>query len=322
LPPQYEFSPETEHTFLQRSDYQVVPSEVAESLITKLIVLGVIIYFLRKHYDPANLALPVPPELPGSLAGASVAFFAFVGLDLATTTAGEVKNSKRNVPLGMLIGLACVTMLYFLAAYYLTAAVPYYKLGNGGEGDAAPMVQALELLGYKSAAIWVGLGSTIALVSVVLASAYATTRLLFNMAQHGLMPSAFEQVSEKRQVPVLATLVVCFGIAMLTALMEVKELMHLTNIGTMTAFMTISLTVLILSIRESEWRTKRGVLKGTFWVVVALAGIAGPARLLLELPWEAFARLIVVWGAVIVLFVTYSRHHSLARKQQNADHDA
>src|SRR5205085_1496800 len=79
--------------------------------ITKLIVLGVIIFYLRKHYNPANLLLPVPPELPGSLAGASVAFFAFVGLDLATTTAGEVKNSKRNVPLGMLIGLMCVTLL-------------------------------------------------------------------------------------------------------------------------------------------------------------------------------------------------------------------
>ncbi len=289
--------------------------------ITKLVVLGVIILFLAQHYDPANLSLPVPPELPGSLAGASVAFFAFVGLDLATTTAGEVKNAKRNVPLGMLIGLASVTVLYFLAAYFLTAAVPYDQLGAGGDGDAAPMVKALEILGYKSAAIWVGLGSTVALVSVVLASAYATTRLLYNMAQHGLMPSAFEKVSEKRKVPVLATIVVGCGISLLTGLMEVKELMHLTNIGTMTAFITISLTVLVLTIKETAWRTRSGAAKGIFWVVVALLGIAGPARLLFELPWEAFARLVVVWGAVLVLFITYSRHHSLARKQQNASPD-
>lgn len=290
--------------------------------LTKLFVLGVIVVYLRKHFDPANLALPVPPELPGSLAGASVAFFAFVGLDLATTTAGEVKNSKRNVPIGMLIGLACVTVLYYLAAYYLTAAVPYYKLSEGKEGDAAPMIRALELLDHKEVAIWVAIGSTIALISVVLASAYATTRLLYNMAQHGLMPAAFEKLSPKRQVPVFSTLVVCIGISMLTALMQVKELMHLTNIGTMTAFITISLTVLVLTIRETEWRTARGALKGTFWVLIALGGIAGPARLLMELPWEAFARLVVVWSAVLILFVTYSRHHSLARKQQEANPDA
>jgi APA family basic amino acid/polyamine antiporter len=288
--------------------------------LTKLVVLGVVILFLARHYDPANLVLPVPDNLPGALAGASVAFFAFVGLDLATTTAGEVKNSKRNVPIGMLIGLACVTVLYFLAAYFLCAAVPYYKLGAHGEGEAAPMVQALELLGYTDAAIYVGLGSTVALVSVVLASAYATTRLLFNMAQHGLMPKVFEQVSEKRQVPVLATLVVGGGISLLTGLMAVGELMHLTNIGTMTAFITISLTVLVLTVRETEWKTRRGLLTGMFWLVVAILGIIGPARLMMELPWEAFARLVAVWSLVLVLFVTYSRKHSLARKQANG-HD-
>lgn len=282
--------------------------------VTKLVVLSTITYFFARHFDSANLAIPVPEHLPGPLAGASVAFFAFVGLDLATTTAGEVKNAKRNVPLGMLIGLACVTLLYFVAAYTYAGAVPFTKIDAHTDGEAAPMVKGLELLGYKSAAIWVGLGSTLALVSVVLASAYATTRLLFNMAQHGLMPRAFEQVSAKRQVPVLATLVVGAGIGTLTALMAVGELMHLTNIGTMTAFITISLTVLVLTIKESEWKTRKGALKGAFWVIVAVLGIAGPARLMFELPWEAFVRLLAVWALVTILFITYSRHHSLARK--------
>lgn len=284
--------------------------------ITKLCVLAVIIVFFARHFDWANLAIPVPDNLPGSLAGASVAFFAFVGLDLATTTAGEVKNAKRNVPLGMLIGLVCVTALYFIAAFAYAGAVPFTKIAaHGHGGEAAPMVQGLELLGYKSAAIWVALGSTVALVSVVLASAYATTRLLFNMAQHGLMPSAFEQVSSKRQVPVLATLVVGGFISLLTGLMAVGELMHLTNIGTMTAFITISLTVLVLTVKETDWKTRQNALKGLFWVVVAALGILGPARLMMELPWESFARLVAVWSAVVVLFVTYSRHHSLARRQ-------
>jgi len=287
--------------------------------ITKLVVLSAICVLLGLNFDSANLNLPIPKELPGSLAGASVAFFAFVGLDLATTTAGEVKNAKRNVPLGMLIGLACVTVLYFLASYLLCAAVPYHALGKG-EGEAAPMIQALVVLGYKNAAIWIAVGSTIALVSVVLASAYATTRLLFNMAQHGLMPSVFEKVS-KRQVPVVATFAVCGVISLLTGLVAIGELMHLTNIGTMTAFITISVTVLIITVKETRWKTARGAAKGIAWLLVSTGGIVGPAILMLQLPWESFARLIAVWSAVVLLFVFYSRHHSLARKQtQTEDH--
>ncbi len=283
--------------------------------ITKLIVISVIIFLLAQHYDPANLALPVPERLPGALAGASIAFFAFVGLDLATTTSGETKNARRNVPIGMLTGLVAVTVLYVVAAYFMSAAVPYNQIGAGGAEEAAPMAQALEILGYKTAVVWVALGSTVALVSVLLASAYSTTRLVFNMAQHKLLPEAFEKVSEKRQVPVLATVMVGVFVALLTGLLAVGELMHLTNIGTMTAFITISLTVLVKTARETNWKVRREAITGIFWLVVAMLGIAGSGRLMMELPWEAFARLFTVWIAVSILFIFYSRHRSLARVQ-------
>ncbi len=283
--------------------------------ITKLIVITFIVFLLAQHYDPANLALPVPAHLPGSLAGASIAFFAFVGLDLATMTAGETKNARRNVPVGMLIGLVAVTVMYIVAAYFLSAAVPYTQIGVGGHEEAAPMAQALEILGYKSAVVWVALGSTVALISVLLASAYSTTRLVYNMAQHKLLPEAFEKVSEKRQVPVLATLMVGGGVALLTGLLAVGELMHLTNIGTMTAFITISLTVLVKTVRETNWKNRVEFRSGIFWIVVAALGVLGSGRLMIELPWEAFARLAVVWSAVTLLFVFYSRHRSLARFQ-------
>ncbi len=285
--------------------------------VCKLVTLSIAVLIFFQHYNPDLLNLPVPDNMPGALAGASVAFFAFVGLDLTTTMAGETRNSKFNVPVGMLVGLACVTLLYFLASYYLMAAVPYHMLGKGGEGQSAPMIRALEILDHKTAAIWIGIGSTIALVSVVLASAYSTTRLLFNMSQHGLIPKVFSQVSEKRKVPVVATLTVGGFIALLTALLDVDELMHLTNVGTMTAFITVSLTVLILTVRDTEWRKPRSAFFGVLWVVVALLGIAGPFRLMIELPLEAFVRLFAVWILVGVLFVTYSRKHSLARKQEN-----
>lgn len=283
--------------------------------ITKLIVVTFIVFLLAQHYDPANLALPVPDKLPGALAGASIAFFAFVGLDLATMTSGETKNAKRNVPLGMLIGLVAVTVMYVVAAYFLSAAVPYTLIGAGGHEEAAPMAQALELLGYKSAVVWVALGSTVALVSVLLASAYSTTRLVYNMAQHKLLPEAFEKVSAKRQVPVLATLMVGGGVALLTGLLAVGELMHLTNIGTMTAFITISLTVLIKTVRDTNWKNRAELRSGIFWIFVAALGVLGSGRLLIELPWEAFARLLVIWAGVTLLFVFYSRHRSLARIQ-------
>lgn len=280
--------------------------------LVKLSVIGTVVVLLARHYDPALLARPLEAGMPGALAGAAVAFFAYVGLDMATTAAGETKNPKRNVPLGMMLGLIAVIVLYVLATYFLCAAVPYEQLAPGGKGTAAPMAKALEILGYKSATIWVTIGSTVALISVLLASAYSTTRLLFNMAQHKMLPEFFERVNHSG-VPVVATLVVGTSIALLTALLNVDELMHLTNIGTMTCFITASLIVLVNAIKQTNWQ--KSYLSGSFWVLVGLLGILGPARLMIELPMTAFVRLAVVWALVIAYFVFYARHRSLARKQ-------
>lgn len=276
----------------------------------KLVTLGAICYYLGKHFNWDNINQPLPPGLPGTLAGASGAFFAYVGLDLATTSAGETKNPKRNVPLGMLLGAVLVMIMYVVAAACLNGAVPLEVLLEG-KHKAAPFANALLHLKYHNAATWVAIGSTVAMISVVLASAYSTTRLLFNIAQHRLLPSVFEKVNS-RGVPVVATLTVGGVIALLTAVLDVEELMHLTNIGTMTAFITVSLIVLVNVIRETKWKSS-AAFAGGFWVLIALLGIAGPARLMAELPWEAYARLLVVWTLVTFVFVFYSRHRSLAR---------
>ena len=278
----------------------------------KMLVLAVICVILGLHFEWANILRPIPENLPGTLAGASGAFFAYVGLDLATTSAGETKNPQRNVPLGMLLGAVVVMMLYVLASFCLNGAVPYEQLATG-DHQSAPFAKALIILGYSSAATWIAIGSALAMVSVVLASAYSTTRLLFNISQHRLLPSWFEQVNS-RGVPVVATLTVGGVIALLTALLDVEELMHLTNIGTMTAFITVSAIVLVNVARETNWRSRQA-LKGAGWIIVALLGIIGPARLMIELPLEAFIRLIVVWTLVTFVFVFYSRHRSLARVQ-------
>ncbi len=282
--------------------------------VVKLLVIATVVVLLAMHYDPSLLSRPIPAGMPGTLGGASVAFFAYVGLDMATTAAGETKNPKRNIPMGMLLGLIAVIALYVAATYFLCAAVPFEQLAPGGKGTAAPMAKALEILGYKSATIWVTVGSTVALISVLLASAYSTTRLLFNMAQHKMLPAVFEKVNH-RQVPVVATLVVGASIATLTALLAVDELMHLTNIGTMTCFITASAIVLVKVLRETQWSDRRKALSGAFWVLVAILGILGPARLMIELPLTAFIRLAVVWSIVIGFFVFYGRHHSLARSK-------
>lgn len=282
--------------------------------MVKLAVIGTVVVLLAMHYDPSLLNRPVPVHMPGTLAGAAVAFFAYVGLDMATTAAGETKDPKRNVPWGMLLGLIAVIVLYVAATYFLCAAVPYEQLAAGGKGSAAPMAKALEILGYKTATLWVTLGSTIALVSVLLATAYSTTRLLFNMAQHKMLPEFFENVN-KYGVPVGATLVVGGSIALLTALLDVDELMHLTNIGTMTCFITASSIVLVNTFKKTNWSLQKERLKGGFWALVGILGILGPARLMMELPSTAFIRLGVVWLAVIVFFVYWVRHNSLARKQ-------
>lgn len=286
--------------------------------VVKLLVIGTVVVLLGMHFDPALLHRPMPPGLPGTLAGASCAFFAYVGLDMATTAAGETVNPKRNIPTGMLLGLLAVILLYVAATFFLNGAVTPEQLMENGKPSAAPMAKALEVLGYKSATLWVTIGSTVALISVLLASAYSTTRLLFNMAQHKMIPAVFEKVNS-RQVPVVATLVVGSSIAILTALLDVDELMHLTNIGTMTCFITASLIVLVGAVKQTDWKNRKTAITGAFWVLVAVLGVLGPARLMIELPLTAFIRLAVVWSAVILYFVLYSRHKSLARLEATSD---
>jgi APA family basic amino acid/polyamine antiporter len=277
--------------------------------ILKLIVIGAIVVIFAAHFNWDNIARAIPPGLPGVVPGASIAFFAFVGIDLATTTAGETENPKRNVPLGMLLGLVAVTVLYVAAAFFLCGAVPFEMLSQAGEENAAPMAKGLAVLGYNRAAIWVAAGSTAALLSVVLATMYSTTRLVHNIAQHRMLPPCLGSVSGRRRVPVVATLLVAAAVATLTGLLAVGELMHLTNIGTMTAFITVSLTVLVKTIKQTRWtESSAAAAAGTFWVVVAVLGMSGSAWLMSELPWTAFARLIAVWSAVALLFVFYSRH--------------
>lgn len=289
--------------------------------LVKLVVIGAVVVLLARHYDPELVSRAVPESLPGVLKGASLAFFAYVGLDMATTAAGETKNPKRNVPFGMLLGLVAVIALYVAATYFLCAAVPYEQLVSGGKGSAAPMAKALEILGYKSATIWVTIGSTVALISVLLASAYSTTRLLFNMAQHRMLPEFFEKVNSNG-VPVAATLVVGCSIGILTALLDVDELMHLTNIGTMTCFITASLIVMVSAVKNCNWSVRSQVLKASFWLVVSSLGVLGPLRLMIELPATAFVRLGVVWALVIVFFVFWGRHRSLARLAEQKSQEA
>jgi APA family basic amino acid/polyamine antiporter len=199
--------------------------------------------------------------------------------------------------------------LYVAAAFFLCGAVPFEQLSQPGEENAAPMARGLEVLGYDTAAIWVAAGSTVALLSVVLASMYSTTRLVHNIAQHRMLPPVFEKVSGKSGVPVVATMLVAWVVGSLTGLLAVGELMHLTNIGTMTAFITISTTVLVKTVKETKWSEGAGtVARALFWIVVAVLGVTGSVWLMKELPWTAFARLIIVWSAVTLLFIFYSRH--------------
>lgn len=286
--------------------------------VLKLVVLAVIILMLRRHFDWANINRPIPEDLPGTLAGASTAFFAYVGLDMATTSAGETKNPTRNVPLGMMIGAVVVMLLYVTAALVLNGAVPYEKL----QGSSAPFSKALVELGYTQAATWVAIASTLAMVSVVLASAYSTTRLLYNVAEHDMLPW-FNKVNSKG-VPVIATLTVGAFIGVLTALLDVDELMHLTNIGTMTAFITVSAIVFVKELRETKWGSK-DALRGGLWVLSGVLGMVGPGILVYQLACiapSALIRLLLVWGAVILLFVFYTRHRTRARVAATAAAEA
>jgi cationic amino acid transporter 1 len=182
-----------------------------------------------------------PFGLNGILAGSAVVFFSYIGFDTVTSTAEEVKNPQRDLPLGIGIALLICCILYMLLSVVIVGLVPYYSLNPD-----TPISSAFGDSGMQWAAYILTTGAITALCASLLGSLLAQPRIFMAMARDGLLPAFFSEISPRTQVPVKSTIAIGVLAAALAFFMDVAQLSEMVSVGTLMAFTAVAVCVLVL----------------------------------------------------------------------------
>src|SRR6188472_3295357 len=275
-------------------------------VVVKLLALGLFIAAGLTKINPANYTPFAPNGFAGIHHGAAIVFFAYIGFDAISTAAEETKNPQRNLPIGILGGLAICTVIYVIVGAVATGLVPYQQLRA-----ADPLAKALDVAGLQTASWIVSFGAVVSLTAVLLVFQYGQPRIFFAMARDGLLPRWAAKVSEKRRVPHITTWVTGIVVALGALVADENEIYDLTNIGTLSAFAIVCIGVLVL--RHTEPDRPRPFRVPLVWAV-SLIGAFACFYTMLGLPrtaWERFGIWLVI-GALIYVFYGY-RHSKLRR---------
>jgi basic amino acid/polyamine antiporter, APA family len=276
-------------------------------VVIKLLALGLFMAVGATHLHSENYHPFAPNGFTGIHQGAAIVFFAYIGFDAISTAAEETKNPQRNLPIGILGGLAICTLIYVVVGAVLTGMVPSKELAV-----ADPLARALELAGFKAVGWIVALGAAVSMSAVLLVFQYGQPRIFFAMARDGLLPKAFAKVHPVTKIPFATTLFTGVFVAVWSLVGDAGETYDLTNIGTLFAFMLVSIGVLVL--RHTDPDRPRPFRVPFVWAVSILSTI-GCVFIMVGLPrqaWERFA----IWLVIgLVLYFAYGYTHSRLRGQ-------
>jgi APA family basic amino acid/polyamine antiporter len=276
-------------------------------VVIKLIALGVFIAVGATHINPANYHPFAPNGFRGIHQGAAIVFFAYIGFDAISTAAEETINPQRNLPIGILGGLAICTLIYVIVGAVLTGMVRYTELAV-----ADPLARALELAGFKTVGWFVALGAAVSMSAVLLVFQYGQPRIFFAMARDGLLPKWAATVHPRTRVPSTTTLLTGIFVATWALIGDAAETYDLTNIGTLFAFMLVSIGVLVLRYKEPA---RPRPFKVPFVWPVSLLSAAGCVFIMYGLPGTAWRRF-GWWLAIgLLLYFTYGFSHSKLRRR-------
>ena len=275
-------------------------------VVIKLLVLGLFIAVGLMNINPVNLAPFAPNGFTGIHQGAAIVFFAYIGFDAISTAAEETKDPQRNLPIGILGGLAICTLIYIVVGFVLTGMVPYTELAV-----ADPLARALELAGYQQVGWIVAFGAAVSMAAVLLVFQYGQPRIFFAMARDGLLPQWAAKIDPKTRIPYRTTLLTGVLVAVASLVGDAAETYDLTNIGTLFAFALVCAGVLVLRVKEPD--RPRPFRVPFVWVVAPL-GVAACLFIMIGLPyqaWERFAIWLVIGAAIYAL---YGYRHSRLRR--------
>lgn len=262
--------------------------------------LSIFGYTLMGQTGPAGEPL-------GVLAGAGMIFFAYIGFDAVSTQAEEARNPQRDVPIGLMASLVLCTLLYIAVAAVLTGMVPYDKINVD-----APVSDAFRQAGLPWAQFLISIGALTGITSVLLVLMLSQPRVFLAMARDGLLPkSFFGAVHERFQTPWKSTILTGIFVGLMGALIPLRVLAELVNIGTLLAFVIVCAAVLVM--RRISPETARP-FRCPMVPLVPILGIGFCLLLMFSLPSENWLRLFVWLAIGFVIYFAYGRHHSVLAK--------
>ena len=250
----------------------------------------------------------------GVLAGASIVFFAFIGFDIVATMAEETKQPQRDVPRGILVSLAIVTVLYIAVSVVLSGMVSYTRLKTVPGSKPANLATAFTANGIHWASEIIAVGALAGLTTVVMVLMLGQCRVLFAMARDGLLPRPLAKTGS-RGTPVRITMLVAVVVAATASVFPITKLEEMVNVGTLFAFVLVSAGVIVL--RRTRPDLERGFRAP--WVPwLPIASILACTWLMVNLTaltWVRFGVWLLVGTAI---YVGYGRRHSVQGRRDAA----
>jgi APA family basic amino acid/polyamine antiporter len=285
-------------------------------VMLKLAVVLLFIFGAAHAINPANWHPFIPPNTgtwgqfgwSGVLRGASLVFFAYIGFDAVSTAAQEAKNPQRDMPIGIIGSLIVCTVLYILVSGIATGVTSYPHLDVPD-----PIATAADSAQLGWLARIIKLGAIAGLSSVILVMMLGQTRVFWTMSRDGLLPEFVSRVHPRFKTPWVITIATGIVVAIFGGILPVGDAGDLCNIGTLLAFVIVSVGVLVLRIREPN--LPRRFKTPCIWAVAPLGALSA-LGLMYFLPGMTWLRLVIWFAIGMVVYFTYGvRHSKLANPQ-------
>ena len=271
-------------------------------VLVKIAVILLFVFLGVRHVSLANLQPMMPFGWKGVMAGAAIIFFAYIGFDAVSTAAEETKNPKKDVPLGLMLCLGVVIVLYVSVAFVLTGIVPYKLIDVG---NALPA--ALARIGIQWGGAIVATGAIIGMISTLLVTLYGQIRIFMVMARDGLLPNAFSKVHPVHKTPHLCTWITGSATAVIAGLFPRPMIIDLCNIGTLFAFVLVSVGVIVLRKTRPEVERKFKTPGVPFTPLITVVFCFYLMYSLPKITWIRFG----IWLlAGLLIYFLYSVRHS------------
>lgn len=256
------------------------------------------------HVQPANWQPFMAHGWHGVFGAAAVMFFAFIGFDSVSSAAEEVKNPRRDLPIGIIASLAVCAVLYVAVAAVVTGIVPSPQFAS----ISHPVSYALQVAGQKWVAGFIDLGAVLGMLTVILVMSYGQTRIIFAMSRDGLLPKRLSSVHPRFATPFTTTWIVGLFFGFIGAVVPLDVLAELINIGTLAAFSMVSIAVLIM--RRTHPDLPRAFRCPGVPIVPILA-VAACVFLMVNLQWITWVAFLVWLVIGMTVYFGYSRRRSL-----------